>query len=85
MIRDGLNDLESYAFYNEDIWTEAKIVMNGLDNLSNQNQFYIVEFGTISHKYITSVYKSKFKAEPFKNGSGSRDQKRTQILEISSR
>ena len=67
---DGPKDWESYTFYNEDIWAEAKIVMNGLDCPFKQESFYTVEFGTISHKYITSIYKSKFKAEPFKAGSG---------------
>ena len=67
---NGSNDLKSYAFYNEDIWTEAKTVMSGLDCQFKQESFYTIEFGTISHKYITSIYKSKFKAEPFKIGSG---------------
>ncbi len=44
--------------------------MNGRDNAFKPESFYSVEFGTISHKYITSIYKSKFKAEPFKVGSG---------------
>jgi hypothetical protein len=66
----GSNDLKSYAFYNEDIWTEAKTVMSGLDCPFKQESFYTIELGTISHKYITSIYKSKFKAEPFKIGSG---------------
>ena len=67
---NGSNDLKSYAFYNEDIWTEAKTVMSGLDCQFKQESFYSIELGTISHKYITSIYKSKFKAEPFKIGSG---------------
>lgn len=68
---DGSKDSTSYTFYNEDIWTEAKAVMNGQDNAFKPNSFYSVEFGSISHKYITSIYMSKFKAEPFKVGSGS--------------
>jgi hypothetical protein len=68
---DGSKDSTSYTFYNEDIWTEAKAVMNGQDNGFKPNSFYSVEFGSISHKYITSIYMSKFKAEPFKVGSGS--------------
>ncbi len=67
---NGSNDLKSYTFYNEDIWAEAKTAMNGLDCPFKQESFYSVEFGTISHKYITSIYKSKFKAEPFIIGSG---------------
>jgi len=43
----------------------------GQDNAFKPNSFYSVEFGSISHKYITSIYMSKFKAEPFKVGSGS--------------
>lgn len=63
-------DLESYTFYNEDIWAEAKTVMNGRNDPFKQESSYTVEFGTISHKYITSIYKSKFKAEQFKVESG---------------
>ena len=67
---DGPKDLESYTFYNEDIWAEAKMVMNGLDCPFKQESFYTVEFGNISHRYITSMYKSKFKAEQVRAGSG---------------
>jgi hypothetical protein len=68
---DGPKDLESYPLYNEDIWAEAKMVMNGRDNAFKPDSFYSAELGTVSHKYLTSIYKSKFKAEPFKVGSGS--------------
>ena len=44
--------------------------MNGQDCQFKPESFYTIEFGTISHKYITTIYKSKFKAEPFKIGSG---------------
>jgi hypothetical protein len=76
---EGINNLikrlgdeqnDSYMFNNEDIWAEAKAVMNGRDNTFKPDSFYSVDFGSISHKYITSIYKSKFKAEPFKVGSG---------------
>jgi hypothetical protein len=70
LIERGSNDLKLYTFYNEDIWAEAKTVMNGLDNGFKPASFYTVEFGSISHKFITSIYKSKFKAESFKVGSG---------------
>jgi hypothetical protein len=68
---DVQNESKSYMLINEDIWAEAKTVMNGRDNAFKPDSFYSVDFGTISHKYITSIYKSKFKAEPFKVGSGS--------------
>jgi hypothetical protein len=63
-------NLEPYSFYNEQIWDEAKNVMNGKDIPFKPESFYTVEYGTISHKAITGIYKSKFKAEPFKIGSG---------------
>lgn len=44
-------------------------MMSGQDCQFKQESFYTIEFGTISHKYITSIYKSKFKTEPFKVGS----------------
>jgi len=68
---DGPKDLKSYPLYNEVIWAEAKMVMNGRDNAFKPDSFYSAELGTVSHKYLTSIYKSKFKAEPFKVGSGS--------------
>ena len=68
---DGSKDCKSYTFYNEDLWAEVKVVMDGRDNALKSESFYSVEFGSISHKFITSVYKSKFKAQSFKTGSGS--------------
>jgi hypothetical protein len=68
---DELKELGQYAFYNQDIWTEVKDVLNGLENPLKSESVYTIEHGSISHKYITSVYKSKFAAKPFKNGSGS--------------
>ena len=35
---DQLNELGPYAFYNQDIWTEIKNLINGLRILSSQNQ-----------------------------------------------
>jgi hypothetical protein len=79
-LRDVINNLilrqnntdtsDTYTIYNEEIWAEAKTVMNGQDCQFKPESFYTIEFGTVSHKYITSIYKSKFKAEPFKTGSG---------------
>ncbi len=68
---DELNELGPYAFYNQDIWTEVKDVISGLENPLKSESVYTIDHGSISHKYITSVYKSKFAAKPFKNGSGS--------------
>jgi len=61
-------NLEPYSFYNEQMWAEAKNVMNGQDIPYQTQSFYTVEYGAISHKTITGLYKSKFKAEPFKIG-----------------
>jgi hypothetical protein len=68
--KEEYQNLEPYSFYNEHIWDEAKNVMNGQDILYQTQSFYTVEYGAISHKAITGIYKSKFKAEPFKIGSG---------------
>lgn len=69
--QNNTDTLDTYAFHNDELWAEAKIVMNGQDCQFKSESFYTIEFGTVSHKYIASVYKSKFKAEPFKEGSGS--------------
>ncbi len=69
--QNNRDTLDTYAFHNDELWAEVKTVMNGQDCQFKSESFYTIEFGTISHKYIASVYKSKFKAEPFKEGSGS--------------
>jgi hypothetical protein len=68
--QNNTDTLDTYTIYNEEIWAEAKTVMNGQDCQFKPESFYTIEFGPVSHKYITSIYKSKFKAEPFKTGSG---------------
>jgi hypothetical protein len=68
--KEEYQNLEPYSFYNEQIWDEAKNVMNGQDIPYQTQSFYTVDYGAISHKAITGLYKSKFKAEPFKIGSG---------------
>ncbi|MGA9843475.1 MAG: hypothetical protein WBQ25_14285 [Nitrososphaeraceae archaeon] len=45
--------------------------VTGQEILYKSESVYSVEYGPISHKYVTSVYKSKFKEKPFKMGSGS--------------
>jgi hypothetical protein len=67
---DVHDESKSYMFNNENIWAEVKAAMNGRDAFKPES-FYSVDYGEISHKHITSIYKSKFKAEPFKVGSGS--------------
>jgi hypothetical protein len=68
---DESKEMGSYAFYNQDIWAEVKDVLNGLENPFKSESVDTIEDGPISHKYITSVYKSKFAAKPFRVGSGS--------------
>jgi hypothetical protein len=68
---DDFKGLEPYTFYNEHIWSEVKSIMNGQDIPFKPQSFYTVEYGKISHKYVTSLYESKFKAELIKTGSGS--------------
>jgi hypothetical protein len=62
--------LEEYWFYNEDIFAEVRRVTNGSDVPLKPASFYTVDFGLVSHKFITGLYRSKFNAEPFRVGSG---------------
>ena len=50
-----------YAFYNEDIFAEVKNLMDGRDIPLKEDSFYSIEYGPLSHKRITSIFKSKFK------------------------
>jgi hypothetical protein len=45
-------------------------VTNGSDVPFKPASFYTVDFGLLSHKFITGLYRSKFNAKPFKIGSG---------------
>ena len=62
--------LEQYSFYNEEIWAEVRSVTNGSDVQFKPASFYTVDYGPLSHKFITGLYRSKFNAKPFKIGSG---------------
>jgi hypothetical protein len=62
--------LEEYSFYNEDIFAEVRRVTNGSGVSFKPASFYTVDFGLLSHKFITGLYRSKFNAKPFKIGSG---------------
>ncbi|MFZ0511949.1 MAG: hypothetical protein WAM14_10110 [Candidatus Nitrosopolaris sp.] len=63
-------DLQQYSFYNEEIWAEVRSVTNGSDVQFKPASFYTVDYGPLSHKFITGLYRSKFNAKPFKIGSG---------------
>jgi hypothetical protein len=69
---ESFKGLESnpYAFYNEIIWAEAKDLMGGKDIPGKSESFYSVEYGAITHKRITGLYKSKLKADAFRNRNG---------------
>jgi hypothetical protein len=67
---DEYKDIEPYAFFNQDIWAEVKAVINGQEIAFKTESVYTTEYGKISHKSVTSVYKSKFNAKSFKLGSG---------------
>jgi hypothetical protein len=58
--------LEDCAFTNEQIWFKAKIVMDGIDILGRSESFYSIDDGKITHRKISSLFRSKFKAVPFK-------------------
>ena len=71
---DGLTGLGLYAFYNQDIWTEVKDLINGLEHPFKSESVYTIEDGPISHKYVTSVYKSKFARETIQKRKWKSDQ-----------
>jgi hypothetical protein len=58
--------LEDCAFTNEQIWLKAKIVMDGIDIIGKSESFYSIDDGKITHRKISSLFRSKFKAVPFK-------------------
>jgi hypothetical protein len=60
---DGLDD---YEFTNEQIWNKCKILMNGVNFNLYRESFYSIDFGNVTHRRITQLYKSKFKAESIK-------------------
>ena len=62
---DGPDERKSYTFYNEDIWAEAKTVMNGQDNAFKLDSLN-VEYGTISYKSITSTLNQNSKLNHIK-------------------
>jgi hypothetical protein len=58
--------LEDCAFTNEQIWAKCRIVMDGIDILGRSESFYSIDDGKITHRKISSLFRSKFKAVPFK-------------------
>jgi hypothetical protein len=59
---EGLNS--PYSFYNDQIWAELKDLMDGKEIPGKSESFYSAEYGAITHKRVTGLYKSKLKAEP---------------------
>ncbi len=67
---DPISKIE-YEFTNEQIWEEFKHVLNGIDIY--KESVYSTDLGKVTHKQITGLYKSKFKAEPYQtSGNDSR-------------
>lgn len=62
---EGLDDC---AFTNVQIWTKCKLVMNGIDIVGRSESFYSIDYGMVTHKKISGLIQSKFKAVPFKTG-----------------
>jgi len=60
---DGLDDC---AFTNEQIWTNCKLIMDGTDIIGRSESFYSIDYGMVTHKKISGLIQSKFKAVPFK-------------------
>ena len=60
---EGLDDC---AFTNEQIWTICKLVMDGTDIIGRSESFYSIDYGKVTHKRISGLIQSKFKAVPFK-------------------
>jgi hypothetical protein len=56
--------LGSHTFSNEIIRATCKEEMDGRDIDGKETTFYSPEIGVVSQKWITSILKSKFKAEP---------------------
>jgi hypothetical protein len=70
---EDYDGIEDYAFTNDQIWAKCKLVMDGIDIFGKPELFYSIDYGTITHKRISSLYQSKFKAVPFKtNGDNSK-------------
>jgi hypothetical protein len=68
---DESSDSEIYEFTNKQIWEKFKKVIDGMD--IRAELLYSIDQGTISHKRLTTLYKSKFRAVPFKtSGSDSK-------------
>ncbi len=68
---DEYNGLEDYTFTNQQIFDKCKHIMNGMT--LSEASFYSIEYGKVTHKQITRLYKSKFKAEHFQtNGANSK-------------
>ncbi len=63
--------LPQYGFYNDQIWSQVKDLMEGIYIIGKSASFYSVEYGTITNRFVSGLYRSKFKADPFRTGSGS--------------
>jgi hypothetical protein len=55
----------SYLLYNDHLRAEVRGLMEAVDIPNKTEAFYSPEHGAITHKKITAIYKSKFKAESF--------------------
>jgi hypothetical protein len=65
--------LENYAFTNDQIWNKCRLVMDGIDIWGKSESFYSTEYGKVTHRKISGLIQSKFKAKPFKtDGNNSR-------------
>jgi hypothetical protein len=62
--KDELEVLGTHIFSNESIRFACSEEMDGYDITGKETAFYSPEFGQVTQKKITSILKSKFKAEP---------------------
>ena len=59
---DEYKGLEDYAFTNDQIWAKCRLVMGGADIFGKSESFYSIDYGVVTHKRISGLYQSKFKA-----------------------
>lgn len=58
--------LDDCAFTNDQIWTKCKLIMDGTDIIGRSESFYCIDYGIVTHKKISGLIQSKFKAVPFR-------------------
>jgi hypothetical protein len=63
VVRELIEECGGYDFTNDQIWMKCKKVMDGTEIY--RESFYSIDLGKVTHKRVTKLYISKFKAEPY--------------------